>query len=65
MSGDQMQQILTNADIHVLSLRRDHDCFSRPALCDSATGVINFYEIAMERLNDATVLGFIPYGRLQ
>lgn len=60
-----MEQELSNAAIQVLSSRSAHDCLFRPALCGTATGVINIYEIAANRIPDAQVLGFIPYEQLR
>jgi hypothetical protein len=60
-----MKQELSNAAIQVLSSRSAHDCLFRPALCGTATGVINIYEIAANRLSDVQDLGFIPYDQLR
>ena len=64
-SVSAMAQALTNAGIAVFSSRGDHDCLFRPALCGTATGTINIYEIPANRLSQAQDLGFIPYSHLQ
>ena len=64
ISLTEMGKTLTNAGISILSSRRDHDCFFRPALCGSGAGAINVYEIDESRLSTAQGLGFIPYSRL-
>lgn len=61
----EMEKILTDAGIEVLSSRRDHDCLFRPALCGTATGAINIYEISRDQLPEAQALDFIPYGQLK
>jgi len=61
----EMEKILTEAGIAVLSSRRGHDCFIRPALCGSGTSAINVYEIEEGQLAAAKELGFIPYSHLQ
>jgi hypothetical protein len=61
----EMERILTDAGIPVLSSRHDHDCLFRPALCGTATGSINIYEISEDQLSDAQALDFIPYSRLK
>ena len=60
-----MQKTLTDAGILVLSSRRDHDCFFRPAFCGGGTSNINVFVVSSDQLTAAQALGFIPMSKLQ
>jgi hypothetical protein len=60
-----MEKTLTDTGIAVLSSRRDHDCFFRPAVCGAGTSNINVYEIKEDQLSAAQALGFISLSQLQ
>lgn len=65
ISLSEMERILNEANIRVLSSRQDHDCKMRPAVCGAGTGVINIFEIEENNLGPARELGFIPLSRLK